>query len=275
MANRETDNEKYPTVQLDYWSAFGERLVDLLELKVGSTVLDVGTGWGACLIPAAKKIGNNGRIIGIDHWEEAIPNTMKKIESVGLSNASARFMAVQEMTFENSTFDSILCGFIGFTDVYDFSNKEYKQDNKKMSEMLRVLKHGGSAAFSTWAVQEDIEVLRRLVIDYLKKNNKFTKDNDIPPGYSSETAEGFEIITKDAGFKNVKILTENYSLIYQDEDEWWETMSRVGAWMLKKSIGSEGVEDFKETMLLEGLQNYKTENGYSFTKSVIFCYGEK
>ncbi|MHA2028311.1 MAG: class I SAM-dependent methyltransferase, partial [Candidatus Kariarchaeaceae archaeon] len=240
MLNGDAEKEKYPTVQLDYWSTFGLRLIDQMHLKTGTKVLDVGTGGAACLIPAAKKIGVSGQIIGIDSWEKGIPGAMENINNAGLTNASVQFMAAQEMTFEDNTFDSTVCGFIGFIDVYDFKHYKYKQENRKMTEMIRVLKKGGKAGFSTWAFQEDIEVLRGLVLKYLElKNGLLGKTKKIAPGYSKENTRGFEILMKDAGFCNIQIHTENYTIIYEDEVEWWAKMSRVASRVLNSSISLE------------------------------------
>ncbi|MFX0090631.1 MAG: class I SAM-dependent methyltransferase [Candidatus Hodarchaeota archaeon] len=270
--------ENIPTVRLDYWSTFGQRLVDLMELNTGAKVLDVGTGSAACLIPAAKKIGSLGQIIGIDKYEKVIPIANENIQKAGLINASAQLMDAEEMKFKNHSFDYILSGFIGFSNVYDFKNHNYRKENKKMTEIFRVLKEGGKVGFSTWELQEDIETIRELVRKYLEHHSgNLEKTENIPPGYSKETTEGFKKLMLDAGFQNIQIATEKFSIVYRDEVEWWETMSQVASWVLKQTIGLEPeiLQDFKEKMLKKELQSYKRESGYYFTKSVIFALGMK
>lgn len=277
MPNSNPETTKQPTMHHDYWSAFGVHLVDLMYLKPGRKLLDVGTGGGACLIPAARKIGETGKTIGIDSWEKILPEASENIENSGITNALVQYMKAQEMSFEDNTFDYATCGFVGFSDVYDFQKHEYKQENRKMEEMFRVLKNGGKAGFSTWGLQEEIEVLRQFVKKYLEVRNESTdKIKQIHQGYSRENSKGFEILLKDAGFHNLQIHSENYKIIYENEVEWWETMRQVAAIVLRQ-IGSElkDFQEFRETTMIEGLQQYKTERGYSFTKSVIFSFGMK
>jgi O-methyltransferase/aklanonic acid methyltransferase len=50
----------------DYWEYFGERLVENAAIPVGARVLDIGCGTGSSLFPAARQIGSQGHIVGID-----------------------------------------------------------------------------------------------------------------------------------------------------------------------------------------------------------------
>ncbi|MFX0066588.1 MAG: class I SAM-dependent methyltransferase [Candidatus Hermodarchaeota archaeon] len=266
-------------VRLDYWTDFGKRLNEHMDLFEGAKVLDIGTGRGACLFPAAKKIGLKGEIIGIDLWEDNISNVKTKIQSLGLTNASAQIMDANEMTFTENSFDYILSGFIGFGDVFDFKAHKYRKDNKKLSEMLRVLKKGGKVGISTWLLQEDLEWLGILIKQYLLQEGgtkNLAEIESIPTSYSKESVEGFRKIMLDAGFQNVEVFVEEFKIVYQDEEEWWDTMLRVG-WILKRIIGSEEPKllDFKKKMLPQGLQDFKQEDGINFTKAVIFAFGTK
>ncbi len=263
---------------LDYWSAFGQRLADLMEFKESTKILDVGTGRGACLIPAAKKIGSNGYVIGIDLWTNVIEVTTENIKNNNLTNAHVEIMDARELTFDTSSFDYVICGFIGFCGIFDFQNNKYRTDNTIMKNILQVLKHQGRAGFSTWLLQEDLECLRELIQKYLSKYTSTSQSeiNAVPISYSKETIEGFEQIMLDIGFKNVKVFSEDFILKYESIEEWFNMMKRVG-WILNRIIGPEEdkMQDFKEKILIEGLNPYKKKDGYYFTKKVIFAFGSK
>ena len=126
-------------------------------------------------------------------------------------------MEASNLKFDDNSFDNILCGFIGFSDSYDFKNNQFIDKNAKMKEIFRVLKSGGEAAFSTWEYQQDIEVARGLLQKYLRYKN-MKKNNDIENlsiSYSKESVDGFKLIMKDAGFNNIKIFSKNYNIIYK------------------------------------------------------------
>ncbi|MFX1251672.1 MAG: class I SAM-dependent methyltransferase [Promethearchaeota archaeon] len=266
------------TVRLDYWTDFGKRLNEHMDLFEGAKVLDIGTGRGACLFPAAKKIGLKGEIIGIDLWED-ISTVKAEIQTLGLANASAQIMDANEMTFAENSFDYILSGFMGFSDVFDFQAHKYRKDNTKLSEMLRVLKKGGKVGISTWLLQEDLEWLGTLIKQYLlqeRGTKNLAQSESIPTSYSKESVEGFRKIMLDAGFQDVEVFVEEFKILYQDEEEWWNMMLREGE-ILKRIIGSEEPKllDFKKKMLPHGLQDFKQEDGIYFTKAVIFAFGTK
>ena len=50
----------------DYWEYFGLRLAERAGIHVGSNVIDVGCGCGSSLFPSAEKVGQAGRVTGID-----------------------------------------------------------------------------------------------------------------------------------------------------------------------------------------------------------------
>ncbi|MEW5718154.1 MAG: class I SAM-dependent methyltransferase, partial [Chloroflexota bacterium] len=54
---------------------WGARLVELMELRDGARVLDVATGRGAALIPAAQLVGKFGRVVGVDLANEMLRET--------------------------------------------------------------------------------------------------------------------------------------------------------------------------------------------------------
>jgi ubiquinone/menaquinone biosynthesis C-methylase UbiE len=263
---------------LDYWTAFGERLTELMNFKRSTKVLDIGTGSGACLIPAAMKIGLQGQIIGIDLWPNKIEATLENIRKKSLTNASAEVMDARKLTFNDNFFDYSICGFIGFSGFFDFQNNKYRTNNAIMEEIFRVLKPNGIAGFSTWLLQEDLECLRFLIQEYLSEYTSATQAEikAVPTSYSKESIEGFKIILSDAGFKDLKVFSEDFILKYETTEEWFEMMKRVG-WILKQTIGSteKKINDFKNKMLPMGLEKYKKENGYYFTKKVIFAFGIK
>jgi ubiquinone/menaquinone biosynthesis C-methylase UbiE len=58
----------YDRVGPAIYEPFGTRLVDWLSPTPGATMLDVATGAGAVLLPAARLLGSEGNVAGIDLW---------------------------------------------------------------------------------------------------------------------------------------------------------------------------------------------------------------
>ncbi len=80
----------YGDVGPRFFSRFGRRLVEVARLPAGARVLDVATGMGAVLIPAAEAVGPQGQVVGIDLSPSMVEETRREIEKRALSNVSVR-----------------------------------------------------------------------------------------------------------------------------------------------------------------------------------------
>ncbi|MFW9828703.1 MAG: class I SAM-dependent methyltransferase, partial [Candidatus Thorarchaeota archaeon] len=263
-----------PIISLDYWSDFAKELVKLASLKSNGKILDVGTGSGACLIAAADNLGEDCHLVGIDKNEAKIVQARKNFKNIVVESAQFRTMEASDLKFEDNSFDNILCGFIGFSDSYDFDNNQFIGNNAKMKEIFRVLKSGGEAAFSTWGYQQDIEIARGLLQKYLRYKNmkKSHEIENLSFSYSKESVYGFKLIMEDAGFSNIKIFSKSYNIIYKSVDEWWDMME-YAAWIMKYTLNYDldKLKDLKKICLPQGIKAFKKDEGYLFQKSVIFA----
>lgn len=271
-------NNSLPIVSIDYWSDFAKELLKLATLKPSGNILDVGTGGGACLIAVAEKLGENCQLVGIDRNKNKISLVRKKFKDIGLDNAKFQIMNATKLKFENNSFDNIICGFIGFGDVFDFESNRFIDKNTKMKEIFRVLKLGGEAAFSTWAYQQDIEAAGKLLQKYLISKNikKLDEIENLSVSYSKESIDGFKLIMEDAGFNKIRIFSKDFQIIYKSVDEWWEVME-VAAWIMRYTLNHDPnkLNDLKKNILPQGIETFKKEGVFSFQKSVIFAFGSK
>ena len=66
---------------------FGQRLVDVVGVQPGHCVLDVASGRGAVLFPAAERAGAGDRVVGIDLAEGMVqaPQTRRPSAEAWLS----------------------------------------------------------------------------------------------------------------------------------------------------------------------------------------------
>ena len=49
-----------------FFSYFGKRLVEQVQIPSNAQILDVATGRGAVLFPLAEALGSSGKVVGID-----------------------------------------------------------------------------------------------------------------------------------------------------------------------------------------------------------------
>ncbi len=72
--------------QGDFHPKLVELLVNYLDIQSKQTILDIATGTGLFAIEAAKKIGDNGRVIGIDIAHLMLAEAQKKAKKLNLNN---------------------------------------------------------------------------------------------------------------------------------------------------------------------------------------------
>src|SRR5687767_1366001 len=129
-----------------YFPIFGEWLVETAQIPEGSKGLDVACGRGAVLFPATERVGPSGQVTGIDLAEGMARETQMEIQRRGLKQAEARQMDAEHLTFPDSSFDFVLCGF---------SLQFFPHLEQALSEFRRVLKPGGRIAVTTWGGDDE------------------------------------------------------------------------------------------------------------------------
>jgi len=85
------------------------RVVELARVKAGDRVLDIATGTGEPAITAARKVGANGRVIGVDHSAGMLEVARRRAASLGLSNVEYREGEAASLREPTGSFDAVLC----------------------------------------------------------------------------------------------------------------------------------------------------------------------
>lgn len=86
-----------------------ERLVALARIKPGNRVLDIATGTGEPAITAARTVGPNGHVLGIDHSEGMLAVARRRAAALGLHNVEYRHDDADSIALPAHSFDAALC----------------------------------------------------------------------------------------------------------------------------------------------------------------------
>ncbi len=113
------------------------RLLQLARVKPGATLLDVGCGTGVVALTAAR---GGARVSGVDLTPELIERAKQNAALMKLE-ANWAVGDAEQLPYPDASFDVV---------VSQFGHMFAPRPDVTVKEMHRVLKPGGTLAFSTW-----------------------------------------------------------------------------------------------------------------------------
>jgi arsenite methyltransferase len=162
--------------------------VALASLKEGETVLDLGSGAGFDCFLAARKVGDSGRVIGIDMTPEMLEKARGNAVKGNYSNVEFRLGEIENLPAADHSVDAVISNC-----VINLSPEK----KKVFAEAYRVLKPGGRLMVSDIVLLKELpEVVKNSIEAYV--------------GCVSGAALKDEYLRaiKAAGFQDVRIIDE-------------------------------------------------------------------
>jgi SAM-dependent methyltransferase len=127
------------------------------QVQEGQTVLDLGSGAGFDLLIAAGKVGEHGKVIGVDMTDEMIEAARANAAKAGCHQVEVRKGVIEQLPVEDASVDWVISNC-----VINLSTDK----PAVFREVARVLKPHGNFSVSDIVVEELPEILRKQAIAY-------------------------------------------------------------------------------------------------------------
>ena len=172
----------------------GDNLLKYSLVSKGQFVLDIGTGTGRLAIAAARIVGSQGLVIGVDLSSEMLKIARSKIDKIALSNVQFKLADAEKLNYSSSYFDYIICANT-FPWILD---KEVV-----LKSWHRFLKPGGRIAIHTPA---DTAYVGAFVLRQVLATHGITVEPSNRIGSVEQCKKLFVL----SGFENIEVKQEQY-----------------------------------------------------------------
>ena len=159
-----------------------------LELQTGETVVDLGSGAGIDALIAARKVGPDGKVIGVDMTPEMLSSARRNAEAAGAEQVDFREGRLEDLPVDDATVDALTSNCV----INLVPDKALV-----FSEIARVLRPGGRLVVSDIVLDGDLPgAIRKSVLA------------DVGCVAGAERRESYINMLTEAGLGEVEILKD-------------------------------------------------------------------
>ena len=247
----------------------GDRVIERLDLKSDSKIIDIGCGCGATTLEIAKKI-TQGEILGVDISEPMLDKATETAKEMSLSNISFEVKDVQVDVMPQNYFDIAFSrfGVMFFEDPFEAFKNIHSS-----------LKEDGLLSFVCWQ-NASLNPWQSLSIQVIKEFLDLPAPAPKSPGpFAFEDKTYLEDILRESGFKGLEILDNREDIIMfsgksiREACEDYLTINPVVTEMLKNSK-PELTEEILEALVIK-FSNFHQNDGLLFPSATWIVSAKK
>jgi len=181
-------SKSYATLEGRFEKGLRRRGLELLDVKAGETILEIGVGTGFSLKEIASSVGEVGKAYGVDITPQMLQLTKERLEKAGLmGRVKLDEGDARQLPYEDGKFDAVyIAGTLELFDTPDIP--------KVLSEIKRVLKPTGRLGIASLSRESKENSLFLRFYEWLHQKI---------PKYASCRPIYVEQVIKDAGYKIV------------------------------------------------------------------------
>ena len=211
--------EKWDSVVQSVNGPVGEAMIESLELRSDQQHLDVAAGTGDPGLTIAARVPS-GRVVITDISPGMLAAARRRADAKGLRNVEFEECSVDDLSFADSSFDSVSCrfGFMFFPDLLAAAR-----------EMIRVVKPGGQIVAAVWAGPESNQWATIPGAAISAEFPQPAPDPNAPGMFRCATPLAMTALFRDAGLDHVREWDVPISLDAESPEQYWQMLTELTA----------------------------------------------
>jgi ubiquinone/menaquinone biosynthesis C-methylase UbiE len=249
----------YDNTSARFWRYAAEETVRRLALQPGERLLDVACGPGAAALAAAREVGPDGAVLGIDIAEEMI--SLARIHAIEQQALNTTF-AIGDMNALDcpaGSFDAVTCVF-GL-----FFAEDIIATIRAMTESLVF---GGRIAITTLG-PEFFSPMFEVFVDAAVTLNPAI-DTKVPWRRTQDPDDMRDYLTC-AGVADISVNHEVSELTLRSPEDWWRIVMGTGIRRLAMDLNVDALNRVRE----HNLSWIRDHQLSTLEFGVIYCRGDK
>lgn len=219
------------------WGRVIEHTLELLRVRPGDAVLDVGCGPGILSVGAAPLVGSDGSVTGVDVAEGMLEVAREKAAERGVGDAvSFELGDMHSLQFPDGRFDAVACSYAMF----------FAQDVTAVGrELWRVVAPGGRLVVATIGEQ----FFEPMWTQFRRETARHRPDLDIGmPWERRQVADGGTLCgLLAAGDVRIRRLeVEDVPVPLSGPDDWWAIAEGTGIRRAIEEMGPETAQAVRD-----------------------------
>lgn len=230
-----------------------EWIVERLDPRPGSTVLEIAAGPGDLGFRVAERLGASGRLISTDFAPSMVDVARRFGEQRSIGNVEHRVLDAERMDLEDDSVDAVICRW-GYMLMADPA--------AALKETRRVLRGGGSLAFAVWATPDRNPWAAIPGMTLVQRGHMPPPEPGGPGVFAMGDPDRIRELVSGAGFAEPEVDEIAFDFRYADADDLWDTIIRLAGPLAEAIKGLANDErDATRTAIMENMASYRNEDG--------------
>ena len=256
MASFDMASEGYDCPSLRFFVESASWLIKNMQLKGNENLLDIATGTGHVAIAAAQKL-RRSKVTGIDLSEKMLLRAGKKANEMNLRNLTFKLCDIEDMGFDNDSFDMACCAFV----LFFLPNMGYG-----LKCISKVLKPGGKLAITSFSPSLMMP-LRKLLIDKVKE---YGVEEPKLSWMLLDSPDKISALMRGAGYSDIQIQSKQMGYYLKNSQEWRDVLWNSGYRGLFSQLSEEDLKQFMHEHLKE-VDSVADKNGIWLEVEVLLA----